>query len=119
MCRQDAFEVLVLCWENGQRSPIHDHLGSSCAMKIIAGRATESRVEAGENGMIYPTRSIEHEEGTLTGSQDDDIHQVSNLQGGGKQLITMHIYSPPLISMNVYYLHEGNGRSLQYPDPRA
>jgi len=105
--RCTAFEVLLLCWENGQRSPIHDHFGSSCAMKIIAGRATESRFEPGENGLIYPTGSIDHEEGTLSGSQDDDIHQVSNLQSGGKQLITMHIYSPPLRNMNVYYLHEG------------
>ena len=30
------YNVLVLCWKNGQRSPIHDHKGSSCAMARAA-----------------------------------------------------------------------------------
>src|SRR5438067_1327718 len=24
------YNLLVLCWKNGQRSPIHDHAGSTC-----------------------------------------------------------------------------------------
>ena len=27
-----AYQALVLCWRNGQRSPIHDHRGSSCGV---------------------------------------------------------------------------------------
>ncbi len=27
------YHLLALCWKNGQRSPIHDHAGSSCAVR--------------------------------------------------------------------------------------
>src|SRR5262245_1769548 len=37
-----AFQALVLCWRNGQRSPIHDHTGSSCAVKVLRGCAVET-----------------------------------------------------------------------------
>src|SRR5437016_14476340 len=37
-----SYQALVLCWQSGQRSPIHDHRGSSCAVKIISGVATET-----------------------------------------------------------------------------
>src|SRR6185369_780302 len=28
-----SYQALVICWHSGQRSPIHDHRGSSCAVK--------------------------------------------------------------------------------------
>src|SRR5690349_18454255 len=34
VARGDHYEALVLCWLPGQRSPIHDHRGSSCAVKV-------------------------------------------------------------------------------------
>ena len=36
---------------------------------------------------------------------DDDIHQVSNLQADNADLITLHIYTPPLLRMGVYSIH--------------
>lgn len=102
-----SYQALVLCWRNGQRSPIHDHQGSSCAVKILSGQATETTFRFAPNGMIYPTQSIVQEEGAITGSQDDDIHQISNLQPENSDLVTLHIYSPPLIVMNTYSLTDG------------
>ena len=32
-----AYQALLLCWRNGQRSPIHDHRGSSCGVLILEG----------------------------------------------------------------------------------
>ncbi|MHC5544394.1 cupin domain-containing protein, partial [Singulisphaera rosea] len=34
--RAEHFEALVLCWRGGQCSPIHDHTGSSCAVRVVA-----------------------------------------------------------------------------------
>lgn len=99
-----GYQALVLCWRNGQRSPIHNHRGSSCGVKIIAGDATETVFERAENGLVYATGSRVLREGLVCGSQDDDIHQVSNLAGGGRDLITLHIYSPALLHMQVFSL---------------
>ena len=34
--------------------------------------------------------------GALCVTQDDDLHQISNLQAGSADLVTLHVYSPPL-----------------------
>ena len=99
-----AYHALVLCWRNGQRSPIHDHRGSSCGVRILKGEMTETLFEFSANGLIYPTASSVLKEGSVCGSQDADIHQVSNLQSGDQELITLHIYSPPLLVMGTYSL---------------
>jgi cysteine dioxygenase len=101
-----AYEALVLCWQSGQRSPIHDHRGSRCAFRVLAGVAAETRFARTTDGLIYPVSTVDLAEGTICATQDDDIHQVSNLQPGGRNLVTLHIYSPPLRVFNVYSLTE-------------
>ncbi|MGF1581931.1 MAG: cysteine dioxygenase family protein [Gemmataceae bacterium] len=110
-----AYQALVLCWRNGQRSPIHDHIGSSCGVKVLRGTALETVFETGPNGMIYPSRTMILEEGSITGSQDNDIHQVSNLQAEDADLVTLHIYSPALYTMNIYSLLDGNVNRFDDP----
>ena len=46
----------------------------------------------------------QHLPGAVIGSQDSDLHQVSNLQPAGADLVTLHIYSPPLLWMGTYSL---------------
>jgi cysteine dioxygenase len=101
-----AYQALVLCWRNGQRSPIHDHRGSSCGFRILQGTALETVFERAKNRMIYAVRSQEMNPGLVCATQDDDIHQVSNLADDGSDLITLHVYSPPLLSMGTYSLFD-------------
>ncbi len=110
-----AYQALVLCWRNGQRSPIHDHRGSSCGVRVIAGTATETNFERSANGLIYATGSREMPQGAVCGSQDDDKHQISNLQAGGADLVTLHIYSPPLLTMGTYSLTDDS--VAEFTDP--
>ena len=110
-----GFQALILCWRNGQRSPIHDHVGSSCGVKVLKGVMTETIFDRGPNGMIVASRSRDLEEGVVCGSQDDDIHQVSNLQSGDEDLLTLHIYSPPLLSMNMYSLLDSQVQRFDDP----
>jgi cysteine dioxygenase len=98
------YHLLVLCWINGQRSPIHDHLGSSCGVRVLRGAATETFFEFAANGLIKATSSRELALGGVCASQDTDIHQLSNLQPGPLDLVTLHVYSPPLLSMGTYSL---------------
>jgi cysteine dioxygenase len=98
------YQALVLCWRNGQRSPIHNHRGSNCGVRVLRGVATETTFARAANGMIVPTRSRELAEGHVCATADDDTHQVSNLQAGGADLVTLHVYSPPLLRMEVFSL---------------
>jgi cysteine dioxygenase len=98
------YNLLVLCWRNGQRSPIHDHRGSSCAVRVLKGVLTETLFEFAPNGFIKATGSRDMEAGGVIGSVDEDVHQVSNLQAGRADLVTLHVYSPPLVVMGTYSL---------------
>jgi cysteine dioxygenase len=98
------YNLLVLCWRNGQRSPIHDHIGSSCGMRILQGVAAETTFEVAPNGHVWAVGTKFHPAETVLGSQDTDKHQISNLQAGNADLVTLHIYSPPLLWMGTYSL---------------
>jgi cysteine dioxygenase len=110
-----GYQALILCWRAGQRSPIHDHRGSSCGVRVLRGIATETFFDRTPDGYIYATASRQLAEGSVCGSQDDDIHQMSNLQCGGADLVTLHVYSPALIQMGMYSLTDR--RIEQYLDP--
>jgi cysteine dioxygenase len=94
-----AYHALILCWRNGQRSPIHDHRASSCGVRVLKGSATETLFDRTPAGHVYATRSRKLPTGHCCGSQDADIHQLSNLEPDGGDLVTLHIYSPPLLVM--------------------
>lgn len=110
--RNDHCEVLILSWLNGQRSKIHDHIGSACGVKVLHGQATETLFKPAANGHIYATQSNHYPSGEVTVSHDSDIHQISNLQGGDEPLVTLHIYSPPLKQFYLYQLESGTAELL-------
>ncbi len=97
-----CYHLWVLCWKNGQRSPIHDHTGSACAVRVLRGVATATLFEMAPNGHVKAVASEDFPAGSVLGSQDRDIHQVSNLQAGDADLVTLHVYAPPLLRMGTY-----------------
>ncbi len=109
-----GYQALILCWKAGQRSPIHDHKGSSCGVRVLSGRMTETLFDRTPDGHIYATGSVTHEVGSVCGSEDADIHQVSNLSAED-ELITLHVYSPPLLNMGVYSLQDTEVRAFRDP----
>jgi uncharacterized NAD(P)/FAD-binding protein YdhS/predicted metal-dependent enzyme (double-stranded beta helix superfamily) len=100
------YQVLVLCWRSGQRSPIHDHRGSNCAVRVIRGRAIETRFDATPSGRLVPTCSQEHSEGTTTACCGEEIHQMGNFDAPGRDLVTLHVYSPPPLRWRFYEVGE-------------
>ncbi len=109
------YHALVLCWRAGQRSPIHDHSGSSCAVRVLQGVATETSITLTAQGLVYATASRDCQVGAVLGSFDGDAHQISNLQPPGQDLITLHLYSPPLLKMNRFSLTDSQVESFVDP----
>jgi cysteine dioxygenase len=106
-------EALFLCFEAGQRTPIHDHAGSACGVKVIEGVATETIFERTRDGWLFATESKALLPGGVVGSNDMDTHQLSNLQTGGKRLVTLHIYSPPLSAVGNYSLTDNQVQQVR------
>jgi cysteine dioxygenase len=102
VCRNDFAEMLVLCWRPGQRTPIHDHNGSQGAVRIYEGLLWETtfNFDAG-TGLAYKS-GREYRAGQVTAAAVPDIHQLGNPDVSGQDLITIHIYSPPLGVLKTY-----------------
>ena len=102
--RNEFVEMLVLCWKPGQRTPIHDHNGSHGAVFVHEGILWETTFEYDtESGLAYKAHR-ELRAGGLTGSELPDIHQLGNPDVSGQDLITIHIYAPPLGVLKTYKL---------------
>ena len=106
------FYALVLCWKPGQASPIHDHKGASCGVRVIQGTATETSF-AWEGDKLIPQSVTTMQAGEVCGSFDDDIHEIRN--NGSENLVTLHVYSPYLDNINLYDLE--SGKVTVFSDP--
>lgn len=96
------YELLALCWRSGDCTPIHDHQGVSCAFRVVEGSGTEIRFERTPSGLICPRAAVTMNPGYICAAEDADIHMVANMQERGRDLVTLHIYSPPIRKMNTY-----------------
>jgi len=100
--RTAAYEALLLCWLPEQRSPIHDHRGSGCAFRVIEGVVSETLYErTAKDDRVTAAAMRWLPPGTICASRDFDIHEVANTQSG-RDLVTLHVYSPPLREVNLY-----------------
>ena len=109
----DTVELLCLCWKSGQRSPIHDHAHSVCGVKIIEGVSTETNYEMTPSRYIKAVGSNDYPEGLVLVSEDADTQQLDNLQAS-QDLVTLHVYSPPLRKMQTYSI---DSRKTQVYEP--
>lgn len=96
------YDLYIMCWKPGQTSAIHDHTDSSCAFRILEGTATEFGCEMTDSDHRYvkKTYTTHFTAGQVCAAQDSQIHQIANTSTQ-ENLVTMHIYSPPL-KMSVY-----------------
>jgi cysteine dioxygenase len=99
--KADDFEALLLCWRAGQRSPIHDHANSMCAVYTVQGRLFAENYRLTAAGHIRSDYSEEFQPGAILSIQKTEIHQVSNLQGAD-DLVSLHFYLGPLEKNRVY-----------------
>jgi cysteine dioxygenase len=103
------YEALIICWGPGHKSYIHDHHGSSCCFRVIEGTAKEVICKptgrSTDLPLVKPVDTRTLVAGSVCGSSSAHIHEVIN-PNKSEDLITLHIYSPPL-NMRIYAYDEG------------
>ena len=102
VCRNEFVEMLVLCWRPGQRTPIHDHNGSHGGVRIHEGMLWETTFTYNALAGLEYKSAREYSPGEVTGSDVPDIHQLGNPDVSGQDLITIHVYAPPLGVLHTY-----------------
>jgi cysteine dioxygenase len=115
--RTSHYKALLLCFEPGQQTPIHDHAGSACGVKIIRGIATEIAYKLNSNGCLKELGKTTLSANGVTGSNDMDIHSLGNTQAN-ERLVSLHIYSPPLGGVGNYSLESNSGTCVTAITPQ-
>jgi cysteine dioxygenase len=116
------YEIFCICWRPGQKSYIHDHHGSSCAFKIIEGHATEiiclpTGGRRDGQPLVRPVNVVRYGPGAICTSGSSQIHEVVN-ESTSDDLITLHIYSPPL-AMRIYAYEDPSAPYHSTPEREA
>lgn len=99
--RDPRFEVLVLCWRAGQRSPLHDHGNSICAVRTVHGTLSADNYKKTPAGHVRADYSEDYPPGSVLAIQTSEIHQVSNLQSA-EDMVSLHFYLSPLDVYSTY-----------------
>jgi cysteine dioxygenase len=113
----ENFTVALMCWEKKQMSPIHDHSGASCWLKVLDGKLCERKYSVRETGSEVDTDSAwdvsKDSEQTIDAEQvayfGDGIgaHCIGN-PSSEQVVVSLHIYSPPHSVCNFYDIDTGS-----------
>ena len=84
-----SFSVVVMVWQPGQQTPIHDHL-TWCVSAVLQGTEYEE-IFALRDGSIEVLARNQNPVGAVSGfAPPGDIHQVRN--NGAEIAVSMHVY---------------------------
>ncbi len=107
------FEVILMCWQSNQHSTAHDHNGSLCVMKCLAGELEEQRYikTATQMPRLLATEKkllVAGETSSIT--DQEGLHSISN--NSVRAACSLHFYFPAIHSTNVYCLKDGSQKSV-------
>jgi cysteine dioxygenase len=107
----DLFEVVALGWERGQESPIHNHHGQECWMGVPVGRLevrnfrlTEHDPERRTCRLAPSIRFAIDPARAAAVDPEEPIHSVHNLPEFERRAVSVHVYSLPFQTCEVYDL---------------
>lgn len=112
--KNDVFECMTICWEIGQQSRIHNHRGQHCWMSAPIGRLrvqnyrVEERDANRSTCRIVPTDIYEmDQEHPCYVNPLEPVHAVQNLAEFGQRAVSIHVYSKPFDSCEIYLKDRG------------
>jgi cysteine dioxygenase len=97
----DDYELIVICWQDGQRSPVHDHAGQRCWMSVLDGTIRErifDRPAAQRPLALRSSRALQRGQvGYIT--DEVGLHEI-HPEGG--RAISLHLYAKPIRTCQVF-----------------
>jgi cysteine dioxygenase len=112
--KNELFECMTICWEIGQCSRIHNHRDQNCWMSAPIGRLkvqnfrVENRDAARGTCRLVPTDIYEMDASHPAYVNPlEPVHQVLNLPEFHQRAVSIHVYSKPFDSCEIYLKERG------------
>ena len=97
----EKFELILLCWEPGQKTPIHDHGGEECWVKAVQGEFEEVIYKLGDNNELKLIKSGISKTNDITYMIDFiGFHSLQNIST--ERSMSLHLYAKPIKTCNSY-----------------
>ncbi|KAG6580397.1 Cysteine dioxygenase [Phytophthora cinnamomi] len=105
----ETYALMLLCWNRGKYSPIHDHPTDGCWVKVIQGHVNEVRYQKQDDKLVE-TSNIVFTSGVTYMDDSFGLHKVGN-PSMERDAISMHLYSPPYEKCRVWFDTEDADKS--------
>lgn len=100
------FEFVLICWNENQLSPIHDHPNNGCLLKVLQGSLIEDIYVKHDMGQyLYVTTRTSIAGSVSYMEKDVVIHRIINNNKNleeSSQSVSLHIYSPPKFKLKLF-----------------
>ncbi len=99
--RTKDYELLLLCWNPGDKTPVHGHDGQDCWVYLVDGEMSEIRYQADEEENLTKTHTEKLTGRRLTYMRDEmGYHMIKNTSN--QRAMTLHIYALPIDECEVF-----------------
>jgi cysteine dioxygenase len=112
--KNDIFECMAICWEIGQSSRVHNHRDQNCWMSAPIGklRIQNFRVTDQDSALgtchILPTDICDMDAThPVHVNPLEPVHQVLNLPEFNQRAVSVHVYSKPFDTCEIYQREKG------------
>lgn len=108
----ETFRLMLMCWEPGQESPVHDHASGQGWIYVVSGELTETLYYREDVPNALEVKSTEIIKAGKVSYMNDNIgiHRIGNTANG--RTISLHYYSNPTTTVQVY--DELSGKASPY-----
>lgn len=94
----DDWEIMLIAWESGHVTPIHDHRGVMGGMAVLSGTLAEERFTTPhERPELFDSR--QRPEGDCSDIGPTVLHRLAPTSG---RAVSLHVYRPPLRTMGIW-----------------
>ena len=117
--KTDLYELVAVCWEVGQSSSVHNHRDQNCWMSAPIGRLKVQNFRVTDQDAalgtchILPTDIYEMDAAHPVHVDPlEPVHQVLNLPEFNQRAVSIHVYSKPFDTCEVYQREKGTYRDV-------
>ena len=107
--RTESYELILLCWEPDQYTPIHCHGGEECWVYVLQGDVEECYYEEHPKSGLPVPKGFPNirRQGQLSYMNDEmGFHTLKNITSG--RAMSLHLYMNPIDRCRIYDTEEGD-----------
>jgi predicted metal-dependent enzyme (double-stranded beta helix superfamily) len=93
--KDDDFELILICWDKGQQTAIHNHDGEDCWVYLLEGEIEEDFYRLNDNEQLEFCATSVLEKGQVTKSDKlSGFHRLRNNKIN--RALSLHVYAKPI-----------------------